>query len=152
MELIEYIGINSNEDMNLENFRQFNTSLSVYIPDDRESINEITKVWVKTEIMDSHIVETPVGTSFEGQILTGNKLLIMANILVKIEYTSCDVNGFVNTIQLDIPISSYVSIEEDFDDYLTAYPSFNVDDIYCKKLNDREFYLNIDLLSITDIF
>jgi len=152
MDLIKYEGVNNNTDKNIEEFRQFTTSLTVCIPYDRESINVITKVWVEAELKQSHIIKTPIGLSFEGQTLTGNKVLILGDLNVKLEYTSQNDSTSINTLNMGIPISSYVVVEEDFDDYLTAYPSFEVEDIYCKKLNDREFYLSISMLSIADIF
>lgn len=150
--MVQYMGVNSNTDGNIDDFRVFTTSLTICIPDDRENINEITKVWVEARVIESDIIKTPSGTSLEGQTLTGNKILIMGDLNVKIEYTSQNNTTIINTLNLDIPICSYVVIEEDFDDYLTAYPSFKVEDVFCNKLNSRELYLSVSMLSITHIF
>lgn len=152
MDLIKYIGVNAQTSGVLDNFRQFNTSITICLPNDKNDINEITKASVEVCNMESEIIKTPVGVSFEGQVLTGFKLLIIADMNVKMEYSTNDPNNPVNTLYISIPISSYVVIDEDFDDYLTAYPSFQVEDIYCKKLSEREFYLNVNLISLADIF
>lgn len=150
--LIKYNGVKSCADSNLENFKQFNESLIISIPSNNDKIYEISKVWVDTTIIDSQTIKTPVGTSCEGQILTGNKLFTSADLDIKIEYISLEDMQSVQVIKVKMPTCSYVSLDEDFDEFETPYPSFAIEDIYCKKLNEQEIYINIMIVGIVDVF
>lgn len=150
--LIKYNGVKSCADSNLDNFKQFNESLVISIPSDKHKIYEISKVWVDTKIIDSQTIKTPIGTSCEGQILTGNKLFTSADLDIKIEYVSFEDMQSVQTLKVKMPTCSYVSLDEDFDEFLSAYPSFMVEDVYCKKLNEKEVYINVMMVGIVDVF
>lgn len=151
-DFIQYTGINSKISSNLEDFTQFNVSSNFYIPKNKKDIEQISKVHVSVDIIETHIVKTPKGKSFEGQVLTGYKLFASIEINIKIEYICDDENNSVQYITHKIPSSAYVVIDEDYDDCLSTYPSIIVEDIYCKMITKRKIYFNVSLISVVNIF
>lgn len=150
--LIKYYGTQSYETSNLIDFNQFSISSSFYIPKSNNSIDEITKVWAKINEIEYDLLKTPVATSCEGQILSGNKILISGILDVKIEYISLNETKNVESVYVSLPISTSVVLEEDLDEYQTPYPSILIEDIYCKKLDLSRFYINVMMVAVVDVF
>lgn len=150
--IIKYYGNQSYEKSNLVDFNQFYTSSTFSIPSINNNIHEISKVWVDISDTSSERIRTPIGSSCEGQILSGNKILICGTLDIKMEYISSNEVKTIESVYLNIPISTSVTLEDDIDEYQTEYPSIIIEDIYCKKLDLKTFYLNVMLIAIVDVF
>lgn len=145
---IEYNGINKYISSNVENFTQFNVAYMFQIGSEKKDISSINKVQVKINTTYWEVVNTPIGTSLEGQCLTGKKVILCGDLNFKIEYLS---NQNIEIIHKKIPISISVSIDYEDYDFIELYPSFSIEDIYCRKENNKEIYVNVTLVGIVDV-
>lgn len=148
--LIEYHGIGQCNIPSLKSFKQVSRD---YIFKKRESnpdIKQIMKVWVDVEIDEQTMVKTPKGESFEGQILTGYKLLVSGKINTKMEYIGCTPHENIHTIYSSIPFSTSVTLKENANPYSFIRVSSCVEDILVEKINNETVYGNITMLIIVD--
>lgn len=150
-ELIEYNCEESYDRKRLVNFKQFSINNIFNVPIEKPDIDQITKVWVDYDICDYEFVKTPRGSSSEGQILTGNKLFISANLKVKLEYVSLKSSQSVHSMHTTIPLCAYVTLQDDSNEFSDTLPSLGIEDIYCELMNCREIYINIVLIAIVDV-
>lgn len=99
-DLIEYIGIESCLVKEKKDFKQTNIEQVFCIPNQKPDIEQINKVWAKGSIKEYEVVKTPIGTSIEGQIMTGYKLLVCGDIKLKVEYVALEeLNQFIQHTQ-----------------------------------------------------
>lgn len=145
---IEYKGVNRYISNNVENFTQFNVSYVFKIGNGKKNISSINKAQIKTNIIYWDMVDIPRGISLEGQCLTGKKVILCGDLNLKIEYLS---NQNIEVMHIKTPISVSVSIDYEDYDFVGIYPSFSVEDIYCRKENDKEIYVNATLVGVVDV-
>lgn len=150
-ELIEYNGVDSYLSENMKNFKQFNINDELCVPIEKPDIEQLTKVWVNYEILNYKLIETPSGTSCEGQILTGHKAFISGNLNLKFEYVSEQCNQTIHSMYDTIAFCVYVAIDEDVNDCTSICPSISIEDIYCEQLGPRKIYVNITLMALVDV-
>ncbi len=149
-ELIEYIGIDNYKCNNISNFTQFNVNKVISIPLEMADINEIVKVWVDYNIIHHEFIKTPIGKSQEGQVLTGNKVFISADLNFKIEYEGITRSNNVNITKYKMPISTHITINEKFNSYISKHPYLIIEDVYCEKIDFRSLYLNTTIIAVVD--
>lgn len=150
-DLIEYNGI-STYTYCTSNFRQSHIEQLSHVPNKKADINQIVKVWVDTNVIDTEIIKTPVGRSKEGHVATGKKLLICGDINIKIEYLSCDVAQTIYVENIAIPFGTYVALPHNFNEYGIVSTTIVVEDISSLKIDSNSIYNNITLLAIADIY
>lgn len=151
--LIEYSGIDQslNDNCGMEDvtsFKQSNIDLNFIIPECKPDIEQITKVWVKVDTIHYEIVKTPVGTSYEGQTITGYKLLFIADVKLKVEYVADECEQSVHTAHTTIPFCEYVVMPEGYNSIAGISPSIYVEDIYASQVDCRSIYTNITLMTV----
>lgn len=148
--LIEYNGIGQCNIHSLKSFKQVSKDYIFKKQECNPDIKQIMKVWVDVEIDEQKMVKTPKGESFEGQILTGYKLLVCGNIKTKIEYVGCSPYENIHTVYSIIPFSTSVTLKENINPYSFIKVSPCVEDIFVEKINDETVYGNINMLIIVD--
>ncbi|MGL4450091.1 MAG: hypothetical protein ACRCTZ_02730 [Sarcina sp.] len=151
-ELIEYSGIDTCPIKPKTMFNQINLENISVIPAQKPDIEEIDKVWVKGEVTDYEIVKTPVGTSLEGQNLTGYKILVCGNIQIKVQYTANEPTQSIHIAEIIYPFCSYGVLEPDINLNMKIYPSILVEDIFAELTNKRCIYTNTTVAVVTDIY
>lgn len=150
-DLIEYNGINKCPYKNLPNFKQVNTDYIFCIPDQKPDIEQIVRVWADACVVDTMLVKTPVGTSLEGQNITGYKLLISGDVTLKIEYVACEATQSVHTAHTKFPFCGYVVLPEDININAIINASVSIEDIFSEQMDLRCIYNNITMMLIADI-
>lgn len=150
-DLIEYNNINEHCVKNIENFRQSNLDYTFCIPAKKPDIEQIVKVWAEPCIECSQLVVTPVGTSFEGQTVTGYKYLIEGSIKLKIEYVALEASQSLHTAHTEIPFCSYVVLPKGFNKNRLIIPSVVIEDISSILMDCRCIYNNITFITIADL-
>ncbi|MGL4989559.1 MAG: hypothetical protein ACRCYE_13915 [Sarcina sp.] len=151
-ELIEYSGIDTCPIKSKTMFNQINLENVALIAIQKPDIEQINKVWVNGEITDYEIVKTPVGTSLEGQNLTGYKILICGNIQIKLQYTADEETQSIHLAEMVYPFCSYGVLEPDINLNMKIHPSVLIEDIFAELLNPRSVYTNVTVAVITDIY
>ncbi len=150
-DLIQYNGIDEYCYRHLKHFKQFNINDIICIPSHKPNMAEISKVWVDYKILDYEFVNTPTGVSLEGQNLTGKKVFISANLLLKIEYSAANNYQTLFSANCSIPICTYVTIDDNYSECSSIYPTILIEDIYCEQLDCQKIYLNAVLMAAVDL-
>lgn len=150
-DLIEYNNINEYCVKNLETFKQTNVDYVFCIPNQKPDIEQIVKVWATPFIECEKLVKTPVGTSLEGQRITGYKYLIEGYITLKVEYVALETEQSLHTAHTDIPFCSYVVMPEGFNKNALITPSILIEDINSLQMDCRCIYNNITFMTIVDL-
>ncbi len=150
-DLIEYNNINEYCVKNLENFKQTNVDYVFCIPNQKPDIEQIVKVWANPFIECEKLVKTPVGTSLEGQRITGYKYLIEGYITLKVEYVALETEQSLHTAHTDIPFCSYVVMPEGFNKNALITPNILIEDINSLQMDCRCIYNNITFMTIVDL-
>lgn len=115
--LVEYSGINSVLPNNPTIFTQFNISQNLCVPTQKPDIERLLKVNTQIFIDDYKIIKTPVGTSLEGQILTGNKVIAYGRILYTIMYVANKDDQSVHSAHFEIPFCRFIVLPVGFSLY-----------------------------------
>ena len=149
--LVEYSGIDSCVRNKIKNFRQINFESTFSVPPQKPDIEQIVKVYGKTEIIKYEIVETPIGKSLEGQEVTGYKVLVSGDINYKIQYVANEPTQSVHTFHQCIPFCGYIVLPKKFNRGSYINPTALIEDIAVEQVDDRCVYSNITLLLVVDI-
>lgn len=112
---IEVVGICEDFPNNCQGaFTQLKVPEIVEIPEQKPDIEQIIQVLVEGKITKLKIIKTPVGESEEGQILTGEKLVIEGKLHQKIVYVADVEDGSqpVHSAEFDIFFSTFLVVPE----------------------------------------
>lgn len=151
-DLIEYNGINTCPVKNNKTtFNQFNIEQEFCIPNQKPNIEQVTRMWAKGEIVDYEIVKTPVGTSIEGQTVTGYKVLVCGDLKLKVEYVACEAAQSVHTAHVSYPFCAYAVLPEDLNVNARIKPNIVIEDIFAEQMDKRCIYNNITLMLLVDV-
>lgn len=149
--LISYTGISNCKASNILYFKQLNIDYTLCIPNKKPNIDQIVRVWVDTDVIDTEIIKTPICTSIEGQVLTGYKLLVCGDIKLKIEYMACDTTQSVHTAHTSVPFCGDIVLPSNININSLIKSSVLVEDITSDRLDCRCIYNNITMMLIADI-
>ncbi|MGL4367231.1 MAG: DUF3794 domain-containing protein, partial [Brevinemataceae bacterium] len=149
--LIEYREIDVCSDREFKTFRQINYENIFSVACQKPDIEQIIKVDGKVNILNYEFIKTPVGTSVEGQKLTGYKLLVNGDIVYKIQYFSKNEQQSVHTFHHTAPFCGSVVLPNCFNTSSYVCPSVLIEDISINQIDERCVYSNILVLLIADI-
>ncbi|GFP74495.1 beta strand repeat-containing protein [Clostridium fungisolvens] len=126
-------------------FKQLSVDENLTIPFQKPNVEDILNTIVDVEIVTTRVIETVAGTSEEGQILTGHKLLIEGRLHQKIEYIAAEPTQTVHNAEFSVPFSSFIILPEDFveDSVVNVVPY--VEDVYVKLIDCRTIFKNVTL-------
>lgn len=148
---ISYTGISTCQLDSISYFKQLNVDYKLCLHNEKPDIDQIVKVWIETTIIDNEVIKTPIGTSSEGQALTGFKLLVCGDISLKIEYLSCDSTQSVHTANTVVPFCGYIVMPKNSNTNALIKSNIFVEDIISTKLDPRCIYNNITIMLIANI-
>lgn len=104
---------------------------------------QLVSISVNVEITRSDCFYTSAGSSCEGRVLTGKKLIVEGKINQKIEYVAAAENQPVYVADLSAPFSTWIGLNPDCqahqDFEVTAY----VEDISARLLDKRRIFRNL---------
>ncbi|MFI3115609.1 MAG: hypothetical protein R3Y12_05665 [Clostridia bacterium] len=132
-------------------FKQSTIDVNFCIDDCKAPIKDILKMSVDTKISSFKVVKTSVGTSVEGQIITGNKLMVIGEFTLKATYIADTLDNRVESYTVIIPFCDYIVLPNDFECLTIAKPEIYVEDMYIKKSGDKCIFGNITYLAQADI-
>lgn len=116
--------------------------LSECMPD----IDEILKVSIDNEIINSKLVKTALGVSLEGQKLTGWKYISEGFFYVRVDYCSNSPENAVHTFKSSIPFNIALELSENTHYNSRIIDSIFIEDIYSQVLNKKEALINISFI------
>ena len=139
---------------NTDVFTQFCTVENVILPENLPDIEQIVSCVVDPEIISIKTINTMKGLSYEGQHLTGKKVVIELRLKQKILYVAECRTQSVHVLENDFFQSVYIvipcRIEGTDPEYLIKYkylkPEITIEDIYFKQTGKRSVFKNICMM------
>ncbi|HEX9061048.1 MAG TPA: DUF3794 domain-containing protein [Clostridia bacterium] len=144
--LIEIHGVSDMFPACSKAFKQFQIQETLCIPLQKPDMEQILSVHAGIEITRTTVIQTSNGISFEGQILTGKKLIVEGKLHQKIEYVADDKVQSVHAAHFTSPFSSYIVLGEHFNCSLEYEVQGYIEDIYIKQVGKRKMFKNIMIL------
>lgn len=149
---IMYKGIDEYIPEHINSFTQKNVDKVLKIENDMQDIDEILKVSVGSNIINNKIVKTAIGTSLEGQILTGYKSISEGEFDVRIDCCAEDSSSSVYTFREKIFFNNSTTLSQNCNLNSKIFENIYIEDIYCQKISSREILINISFIFIAESF
>lgn len=132
---------------------------TVVIPCAKPDIEDLVSIAVDAQVISSRLIETAVGTSNEGQILKGYKLIVELKLRQKIKYVADEPTQSIHAAHFEKVVSSIFvvlppsvtingktyTIQELFKQNRLAVTPY-VEDIYGALRDKRTIFKNITIL------
>lgn len=155
-DLIEYSGteLQSKTKCKVEpnsTFKQSTIDVNFCIDECRKDVKDILKVSINTKLKEVKVVKTPVGTSVEGQTITGNKLMIIGEFTLKVTYITDTKDHKVESYTVAIPFCDYIVLPCTFESLTFVKPDIYIEDMYVLKIDGKCIFGNITYLAQANI-
>lgn len=144
--LIEFAGLADQFPVNPINFKQFSVQESLIIPDVKPDVEQIVSVFAEVCITNTRVIQTPVATSFEGQILTGFKLIVEGALEQKVEYVADEPTQSVHAAHFRVPFSTFIVLPIDYVIGTPITVTGYIEDIFVELLDKRSIFKNVTIL------
>lgn len=148
--LIKYDGMNTS--INLEwidhNYKQMHFDGIQRLFEYQEAIDQIIKIKADVQIDHHDIVSTPIGTSMEGQNVTGNKMFIVGTFKFYIEYLAQVQEKKVYIARFLHPFCEYIVLPQPCRANHYMEPVAYIEDMYVKTLDCRTLFYNASILLV----
>lgn len=141
-----YSGITDYIPEDIESFTQMNINKILTLDETLPNIDEILKVSVSSAVKDSKIAKTAIGTSLEGQHLTGYKLLTEGAFSVQVNYSSDDESNAIYIHRDTLYFNNATTLNSEINQDFRTISSVYIEDIYAEKINSRDVLLNISFI------
>lgn len=123
---------------------------TICIPEQKPDIEQLISVAADAQILSVRLVETASGTSDEGQILRGYKLIVELKLRQKVKYVADEPTQSVHAAHFEKVITSiFVVVDKNIADLykhgkVVVKPY--IEDIYAVKKGLRKIFKNIIIL------
>lgn len=156
---VEGIGIADDFPAHPHFFTQIAIPEVVMLPEQKPNIEQLISVMVDIDVVSTRIIDTPIGTSNEGQILTGKKMSIEIIIKQKIKYVADEPTQSVHAAHFDKKMASiFIIVPPTFEingviytleqlweaGRITVTPY--IEDIFGEQRDKRTIFKNITVL------
>ena len=154
---VEGIGISNNIPNPGPFFKEICIPETVKIPEAKPDMEQLISVMVDTKVVSVRVINTPTGTSKEGQHLHGRKLSIELELQQKVKYVADEPTQSVHAAHFNKLVNSiFVVVPETFNgepvEKLIAQGKYRittyVEDIFGEQLDKRTIFKNITLLVV----
>lgn len=148
-------GVSTELPVNPVYFKQMAIHEVVTIPEQKPDMEQLVSVSVEAEILAPKIIETPCIKSYEGQLLSGRKLILEVKLKQKITYVADEPTQSVHAAHFEKTARSvFVVVPKEHDGVpierllrqnkliITPY----IEDIYAEQVGKREIFKNITIL------
>ena len=127
-------------------------------PPQKPDIKELNGITVNVNVLNKRVIVTPDSNSqpnIEGKYLTGRKLIVEAEICLKVVYTACEEDQSVHSVHFYVPFSAYIVIPKTitFPDgeildsqHVNYLVSPCVEDLFVNQVTLEDIYQNITVL------
>lgn len=133
-------------ELGLSTFKQLSIDGYLTIPELKPDMEAVNNVSATADLINCHVIQTPVSVSTEGQSLSGYKLIVKGMLNISIEYTANEPEQAVHSAHYAIPFSSFIVLPEDYVVGSKLDVEFLIEDIYYKMTDIRTFFKNVTLL------
>lgn len=149
------IGISNNLPEKVQYFTEISVTETLSIPLEKPDMENLLSVLVDAEVSSVKLIETPIGKSYEGQNLSGQKLIVEVTLKEKIKYVAATCYQSVHAATYDDVMKSvFVVVPQEVNGQnicdlirkrrysVTPY----IEDIYATMLDSRSLYKCVTLL------
>lgn len=136
----------------ISNFKQFNIDKILFISKEKPFIKEINKIFVQIKIENSYVIKTLEKRSYEGQNLSGYKLIINGKIFENIEYNSTNDELGMYTENYIYPFGTSIVLSKDFSIGKRIEIIDYVEATNYKVLDNQRFYQNLLITLVAKIY
>lgn len=144
--LIEVSGLADTLPDNPVNFKQLSIQETLSIPTAKPDVEQIVSVVAEINIKNTSVINTPTGTSTEGQKLTGKKLIVEGVISQKVEYVADEPTQSVHAAHFSVPFSTFIVLPETFELGTMVEVIGYIEDIFVQLLDKRTIFKNVTIL------
>ncbi|MCM8709596.1 DUF3794 domain-containing protein [Clostridium sp. SYSU_GA19001] len=137
-EAVTYVGVKA--------FKQISVDENLTIPDVKPDVEEILEVIADVVITYTNVIKTPVVTSYEGQQLTGWKLIVEGKLKQKIVYIADEPAQSVHAAEFDIPFSTFLVLSKDYKKCQRIKVEGIIEDVFVRLINKRTIFKNVTLM------
>lgn len=127
-------------------FRQIYVDEYLDIPCAKPDIETINNVMGEVEILSSYIIQTQVGTSVEGQQLSGYKLIVHGALKEVVEYTANEPSQSVHSAHYNVLFSNFIILPQNVNSIGKLEVEGIIESISTTKIDERSFYNNASIL------
>ncbi|WP_343338680.1 hypothetical protein TPELB_08850 [Terrisporobacter petrolearius] len=138
-DMIEYNGISKNLPQNSTIFTQFTFNKTLCIPCEKPDIEKIVRLDTKITINDYKVIKTPVGTSLEGQTLTGCKLIVYGTIKQLVMYVANEIDQSVYSAHFEECFCKYIVLPNNFSKLTNLKVIPYIEDVTINESDSRCF-------------
>lgn len=154
--LIEISGIADDFPVNPTNFKQLSVQETLQIPEVKPDCEQIVSVSASIEIINTRVVRTPgspaaPAVSFEGQFLTGYKLIVEGVVCQKVEYVADEPTQSVHAAHFNVPFSSYIVLPNTYVVGTPVTVTGYIEDIFVEQICKRTIFKNVTILLVAEI-
>lgn len=149
------IGVSNDMPEYVHYFQEVNIVETLVIPEEKPDMEKLSSVIVSPKVVATKLISTPIALSYEGQNLSGHKLIVELNLQEKIKYVADMPNQSIHAAHYDnIMKSVFVVVPEIYNGHrvcdLIRKNKFSVtpyvEDIYAVMKDSRTIYKCITLL------
>jgi hypothetical protein len=149
---ILYSGISEYIPSDISSFTQMSINEILNINEKLPDLDEIIKVSIHPQVRNTKLVKTGIGTSLEGQALTGYKYLSEGEFIIRIDFCGNDSNGCIYTFKDHIYFNNATTLPKNISENSRVSESIYIEDIYAQILSNRELLINISFIFTTENF
>ncbi|MGL4736619.1 MAG: hypothetical protein ACRCW2_04100 [Cellulosilyticaceae bacterium] len=128
------------------NFKQITLDATFNVPLQKPDMEDISGVTATIDILDSYVIPTASGVSNEGQILTGNKLVVNGVIKIIMTYTALTATQDMYAVYCEIPFGTFIVLPIDYKPGYRVEPIAIVEKASYSMEDARKFYVNTAIL------
>jgi hypothetical protein len=152
LNLIEFVGV-ANPNVLPQGatvFKQLSVMETVEIPEQKPDIEQLLQVSVAVNVFSVRVIETPIAATGapSGQILTGYKAIIEAELCQKIQYVANEPSQSVHAAHFSVPFSEFIVLPDTFSPDTQPLPKVvaYIEDIFAQQLDERKIFKNITIM------
>lgn len=138
-------------EVNIDSFKQTNIDKEFAIPVVKPNMEEIDSVEVNVVVEDSYIVKVANLVSNEGQILSGNKLIVHGYVETSVEYTALVKDQAIHSAHFSTPFSTFIMLPSIYKLGQEVEVSAIVEDVDYTMIDERKFAVSLMLLLVAKI-
>ncbi|MHC1747977.1 MAG: DUF3794 domain-containing protein [Cellulosilyticaceae bacterium] len=146
MEKFKLVKLNNPYELKTEEecyFQEFNVSASVLLPCERIRTNDIKTAVADIRLLDAKCIVTAMGTSLEGQHLTGKKINIIGTVELEVIYNCTQMCKKLCYSQDKIPFSTFIVVPMDICEKDILYIEYYIEDIEAVVIACGKLFVNI---------
>lgn len=148
--LVQYVGISDYIPESSTVFKQLNVEKNFCLPEAKPDIEQIIKALSELEIKSTKVIRTPKGTSLEGQLLTGWKVVVEGVVRQKIQYVANEAEQSVHAAHTEIPFSTYIVLPSNFVRGTVVTVHGYIEDVFVQQMDERCIFINVTILLNAD--